>query len=151
METFFDRMKLLIDEFGDGRPHTFGRKAMIPKGTMARYIKDRIPKPEHLVRIHETFDVNLNWLFTGIGERFIIKDGEVDKKTNELIAVARRVLKSNTHYAESLAANIKSFSRGLDSEQNIKHCEPATGADLKSIRADDPIEKKAELLKLRTM
>jgi transcriptional regulator with XRE-family HTH domain len=86
---------------------------------------------------------NFEWLKHGKGQM------NSDDKEPPLLKMARRVLESNTHYAESLAANIKSFSRGLDSEQNVKHCEVAPEANLKSIRANDPIEKKDELLKLR--
>ena len=78
-------------------------------------------------------------------------EGEIFEEFYELLLLARRVLKSKTHYAESLSANIKSFSCGLDSEQNVKPCEVATVDSLKSIRADDPLEKKEELLKLRTV
>jgi hypothetical protein len=96
-------------------------------------------------------NVNLNWLFTGEGERIIARPDEESEKTDELISAARRVLQSNTHYAESLASNIVSFDRGLDSEQNSM--KRATGVDRKegSIREGDPPGKKDELLKLRTV
>lgn len=68
---------------------------------------------------------------------------------DQLIMIARRVLLSETHYARSLAANIVSFDKGLkseqDHEQRIARLERKDG----SIRADDPVEKKEDLLKLR--
>jgi hypothetical protein len=83
METFSDRMKWLVKKFGKGRKHTFGKMLMIPKGTMQRYVEDRIPDTEYIVRMHETFGVNLNWFFTGKGDPLI---GESDKELAKLRA-----------------------------------------------------------------
>lgn len=74
METFHDRMKILIEMFGKGRKHTFGKKVLIPKATMQRYVDERIPSAEHLIAIHETFGVNLNWLFTGKGKMLVTEE-----------------------------------------------------------------------------
>ena len=114
-------MKWLIDKFGNGRPHTFGRKAMIPKGTMAKYVNERIPSPEHLVSIHEEFGVNLNWLFTGKGERLIGEDIE-------------KTLKLHSDINSEIA-------RMVELEKNAaRYCK---------IREDDPDENRDELIKMR--
>jgi hypothetical protein len=122
METFFDRMRWLVNKFGKGRKHTFGKKLMIPKATMQRYVVDRIPDTEYLVRINETFNVNLNWLLTGKGDPIIVdKDDELSKLRADFNAVNERL------------AQFEKVAMGYD-----------------KIRRGDPAEKKDEFIKQRS-
>ena len=93
--------------------------------------------------------MNFHWVLTGKGPRSIVGGMNGSDEQSDLETMAIRVLQSNTHYARSLAANIVSFDKGLkseqDHEQRIARSERKDG----SIRADDPLEKKEELLKLR--
>lgn len=70
IDTLNDRLQLLIEKTEKGKHTVFARKAGIPKATFQNYIKGRNPNVEHLVRISETFDANLDWLLTGQGEMF---------------------------------------------------------------------------------
>jgi len=70
MQTFFDRLKALIQEQASGKHTKFAKQAGIPVSTFQSYLADRLPHPEHLLRISETYHVNLDWLMTGQGERY---------------------------------------------------------------------------------
>jgi len=53
----------------------FARKIGADKSTIQRYEnEDNIPKGDILRRIHERFGVDLNWLLTGRGEPYTIKE-----------------------------------------------------------------------------
>jgi transcriptional regulator with XRE-family HTH domain len=121
------------------------------QGQVSDAEKGKIPISDKFIRLicSET-GASYKYIRSGEGEMF-----ENQKPTGndilELTEIAKRVLQSNTHYASSLAANIISFDKGLkseqDHEQRIARLEKKGG----SIRADDPVEKKDELLKLRTV
>lgn len=74
--------------------------------------------------------------------------GETDE-LRELIAKAKTVLRSETHYARSLASNIESFHHGLEAERGAGcvDLDPPHG-DVKIRNGDSP-EKMDELLRLR--
>ena len=76
MRTFFDRLKSVIDEKTGGKHTVFAKKAGIPASTFQSYMSERIPHPEHLIRIFETFGVSIDWLLTGEGDPYF--------KTNKL-------------------------------------------------------------------
>lgn len=128
MDTFFDRLLNLINEKAAGKYTVFAKKAEIPVGTFQAYLKDRLPHPNHLVRIHETYDVNLNWLLTGKGEKYISKkiDSKKSKQINEdpeiaeLLEGARKVLKSGNRAAvDALERNIRYFSHAVETEKEV--------------------------------
>ena len=53
----------------------FASKIGIDKSTVQRYeIYNNMPKGDVLERIYQEFDVNINWLFSGQGNMYIIKD-----------------------------------------------------------------------------
>ncbi|MBN1547423.1 MAG: helix-turn-helix domain-containing protein [Syntrophaceae bacterium] len=63
-----DRFTLLFDIYANGKHTLFADKCGIPRSTMQNYKDGRMPSSENLIRICETFNVNINWLLTGDGE-----------------------------------------------------------------------------------
>ncbi len=60
----------MIQDQTQGKHTVFAKKAGIPVSTFQSYLSERLPHPEHLMRICETYRVNLNWLMTGQGARY---------------------------------------------------------------------------------
>ena len=125
MSTIFERLLLLIREKAAGRPTIFANKAKIPPSTMTGYVKGRLPRIDHLLRICEEFSVNLDWILKGEGPIYnkdrptgLVAKTEATYLTTEaaLIEMTKEILASRTHYADSLAANIHSFYKGLQTE-----------------------------------
>jgi len=71
-----ERLWELIREHANGKPTVFAKKAEIPHSTFHAYINGRSPHTEHLVRIRDTFRVNLDWLLTGEGGKCIKEEPE---------------------------------------------------------------------------
>lgn len=71
MENFLDRLKFLIDSLADGKHTVFAKNAGIPISTFQGYLNGRFPKQNHLLRIREHYNVNIDWLSSGIGEPFL--------------------------------------------------------------------------------
>ena len=72
------------------------------------------------------------------------------EELRDLLWKAKDVLLSKTHYAQSLAANIRSFHMGVELDQDLKQRIVALEKNRGNIRGGDPPEKKDELLKMRT-
>lgn len=76
--------------------------------------------------------INLNWLLSGDGEPYI-KDTYQEKdnsderrqdfKISDLVTKTIKVLESNTEYAESLSANIKSFHSSIKMQNRLSAVE----------------------------
>jgi len=73
-----DRLWQIINEKEGGKHTVFARKAGIPPSTFQNYIEGRYPHAEHLIHIYETYNVNIHWLLTGIGEPYIKDDRITD-------------------------------------------------------------------------
>lgn len=71
METFTDRLHLLVALQEAGRHTVFAKKAGIKVGTFQNYINGRMPSCDALLNICETYGVNLNWLVAGIGDKYL--------------------------------------------------------------------------------
>ena len=70
--------------------------------------------------------VNLNWLITGKGSPYIIGENgnlDVDPEVNELLNMTKAVIKSDTGYARSLNANIRSFYDAVKTHEKIQDLE----------------------------
>ena len=76
---FAKRLLELVNDVSGGKTTVFARKAGISPGTFAAYVKGRLPDGERLLRICETYSVNLNWLLTGVGDKYIDNGGPDDK------------------------------------------------------------------------
>ena len=67
-ETIHERIETLVRLYGEGKNTVFACKLGISEGNVRGYIKGVMPKQDVLEKIVRTFDVNPNWLLTGIGE-----------------------------------------------------------------------------------
>ena len=62
------RIEKIIDKKTGGKVKPFAEKAGIIGGTLTGYLnKERWPNVETLIKISNSYDVNLNWLLTGKG------------------------------------------------------------------------------------
>jgi len=119
-----ERWKWLIGELADGKLTKFAEKAGIPASTFHGYLKGRAPHPDHLVRVLETYRVNINWLLTGEGPIYILGGKESgldpDPEIARLMEGARRVLKSGNSVAfDALERNIKYFDYAIRQEREM--------------------------------
>lgn len=67
-ETIHDRIGELVKEFGEGKNTVFASKLGVSEGNIRGYIKGIVPKHDILEKIVKCFDINAEWLLTGIGE-----------------------------------------------------------------------------------
>lgn len=124
---FIDRLQDLIDEFSEGKLTKFAELCDIPQGTFHGYKAGKIPKPEYLLRIREICRINIDWLLTGEGEKYIqLIDAELqpldpDPGVSVLLEKARKVLTSDNLIAEeALEKNINYFSHAVDAEIELQ-------------------------------
>lgn len=120
-------------------------------------------------------DINIYWLFTGKGKMtrkaeqkvccvvesspIYNKEGNNDKdpETADLLTRAVKILKSKTEYSDSLAANIKSFHRAIQTEERLGSIDEEIKKIKKSLKQSDNIRKadqenhRGEILKKRKM
>ncbi len=88
---------------------------------------DNKPSSKFLTRILELFNVNINWLLTGNGSKYIESDGHAgngDPETANLLQKTRRILNSGNSTAfEALERNIRYFDQALSTEQRLRETE----------------------------
>ena len=77
MKHISDRLLELVSIHAAGKHTVFAKNAGIPHGTFSAYLKGRVPHPDHLCRIHDIYNVNINWLLTGEGDPYIYKEEKV--------------------------------------------------------------------------
>ena len=146
--TFVERLLRLIFEQAKGKWTIFAKKAGIPHPTFYPYLDGRLPNGENLVRIRDTFGVNINWLLTGQGEPYstdepgkvaepahlyglpedrIEGDGLPDAEQAELegiLDLAKQVLtSSNRQAADALERNIRYFAHAIKVEGRLSDLE----------------------------
>lgn len=155
--TFIERLLRLISEQAKGKPSVFAKKAGIPHSTFFGYVNGRMPAPEHLVRIRDTFGVNINWLLTGAGEPYSPEEegtagepislygtveeqidsgellqarhGEEIDELGRLLDLARKVLSSgNRQAADALERNIRYFAHAIEVEGRLSSLEDKVGS-----------------------
>ncbi len=98
----------------------------ISTGNLSGLINDDSkPSSGFLSRILKIFKVNINWILTGEGSPYI--EGEetletlgVDMEMDRLLQMTRKVLESDTEYAKSLDANVRSFHKAIKTESMLK-------------------------------
>jgi phage repressor protein C with HTH and peptisase S24 domain len=82
MRNLIDRLTFLVDRHAGGKHTVFAKNADIPISTFQGYINGRQPHIDHLLRIREKYNVNIDWLLKGEGSPYIIgeeKEGEFDQ------------------------------------------------------------------------
>jgi Bacteriophage CI repressor helix-turn-helix domain len=145
MSNLSDRLSEIVSEKARGKHTIFAKNAGIPTSTFQGYINGRLPHSEHLIRIRETYSVNINWLLTGKGEKYIREEDsreysacyeEVNLNDSpgmmDLLVITREILQSGTGYSESLAANIRSFRIAVITEKRLNKMESEV-AELKNM------------------
>jgi hypothetical protein len=144
---FINRLLRLIAEKAKGKPSVFAKKAGIPHSTFYGYVDGRLPVSEHLVRIRDTFGVNINWLLTGQGEPYSQEKGEASEPAHlyglpeeqiqgadlsgaeqaeleGILDLARQVLtSSNRQAADALERNIRYFAHAIKVEGRLSDLE----------------------------
>ncbi len=65
------RFHELVKDYAGGKKTVFAKMIGVPKATFFGYLDGRNPKMEHLLKIRETFGINLDWLLTGEGPKQI--------------------------------------------------------------------------------
>lgn len=70
MEGINERLLHIIRDKSDDNRAKFARKSHIREGTLHNYVKGRIPNVENLQKICAAFDVNMNWLVNGEGNKY---------------------------------------------------------------------------------
>lgn len=65
-----ERLLWLVEMYAKGKAAPFAKKAKIPGGTFHNYIKGRSPSVEHMISIHETYGISIDWLLTGEGDPY---------------------------------------------------------------------------------
>lgn len=130
--TIADRLQTLVNELCGGNGKQFAENANILSVTLYNYLKGRTPKADALSNICLTYNVNLNWLVSGVGDRYIINTiGELPAKCSlvfddnpdiaDLLEGARKVLTSGNPIAfDALERNIRYFSHAIDVEKRMQ-------------------------------
>ena len=176
MESYLDRLLQSIDKFANGKHTLFAKKADIPVTTFQSYVNGKLPKPEYLLRISEVYNISIDWLLTGKGDMLLEdKKGSLynkvedeDPEVADLLSRTMEILRSDTDYSFSLAANIRSFHHAIRMEKEVSELKSEVSyikrtmnskiAALEEhrkgsgkIRREDPPGKKEEFLKKRAM
>jgi len=125
-ETFGDisqGLSILVDEISQGNRKKFAMGAGIVPATLHNYLNGRVPKADALVNICKSYNINLNWLLTGKGPKYITNQGDTqildpDPEIAELMEGARRVLTSGNPVAfDALERNIRYFDHAIAAEK----------------------------------
>ena len=82
---FVIRLKELIKDLADGVNLRFAGMIGLHSSYIDRWINQGgLPSAEHLENIHRKLNINLNWLLTGEGSRYIKKEERVFNVAEEL-------------------------------------------------------------------
>lgn len=73
MDNYKTRLKTIVDDNADGKYTVFAKKAGIPHSTFQSYMQGKLPHPDHLLRIHDTYHISIDWLLFGHGKPYIDK------------------------------------------------------------------------------
>ncbi|MCI5159432.1 MAG: XRE family transcriptional regulator, partial [Candidatus Electrothrix sp. AUS1_2] len=79
MEKITERINNLVEELAEGNGKKFADKANIKQATFYNYMNGRIPNVESLGNICRTYQVSLNWLIEGIGEKYLFNETKMVK------------------------------------------------------------------------
>lgn len=124
-----------------------------------------MPGGNFFISLKRALDVDINWLLTGEGEKYIKeREGSAqagspiynkvgnalddDPAIAELMEMTRAVLKSDTDYSDSLATNVRSFFRALKTDKRLSDIEGRLD-QVESIKNIADLKKENEDLKER--
>ena len=100
MENLKDRLKKLVEIHADGKDSVFANNIGVSQSTFHNYVKKgRSPNAELFYPICNKYNVNLNWLVTGMGSMYIEAGTEDGLRTNagllaDCIEAVEKVLKA---------------------------------------------------------
>jgi len=132
-----ERLLKLIEAKEKGKHTVFAKKAGIPISTFQNYLNGRPIHVKHLLRIRETYNVNLDWLLTGEGQMCNEKEEPIQPAremrpevyaeiagdyvdVDVLLKAAHSVLTSgNPMAADALKRNILYFSHAIQMERRM--------------------------------
>ena len=149
-ESISERLLFLISDKAGGKPPIFSNHSGVPYVALLSYIQGSTPIPEHLVRIRDSYAVNLDWLLHGKGEPYI-KDLHLgasetkydynlpehdyeesppaNSRLDKIVSLARKVLASdNPQAAEALEKNIRYFAHAVEVESRLASMEERLAA-----------------------
>lgn len=144
-----------------------------PLSTSSGYISEveqgkKSPGSDFLLMLSRVWGVSIDWLLTGKGNPYIIDNSgeteadnsmdDADPEVSELMAMTREIIESNTNYAHSLTANIRSFHQAMtaeyryhDLEKRLSQLENRDNARNTRIRETDPKSEAEAIIKRRAM
>lgn len=161
---FTDRLKQIIAVAGIEKK-VFARQCGISPNQLYNYLNgSQEPGTKFYRGLKTTIpSINIDWLITGQGSPNI-KDNSIsdvahdaDPEVALLLDMTRKIVKSDTSYAYSLMANIKSFYQAMTAEQKYQDLEDRLARieheriQTDRIREEDPQEQKEAILKKRAM
>jgi len=133
-QLFKDRVFLLIQLFGDGKPKRFADKIKIAVTTVMGWTSgSSLPGGSHLISLRDKLGISIDWLLTGEGE-MMKKDDQGNKAAEDraqystdsiaekddavlaLLRKAQEVLHADHHSNPALESNIRSFHASLKKE-----------------------------------
>ena len=80
-----DRLLLLINDLTDGNKKRFAEMLEVTPSYIDRWTNQGIlPSAEQLTNIHDKLNININWLLTGEGSKYIKKEEQVLQVAEEL-------------------------------------------------------------------
>ncbi len=94
----FERLQSIVDDTTSGNKKKFAELAGINKNTMQNYMRGRPPKADALEKICNTYNVNLNWLVAGKGEKYLdqgVQEESQGRKINYISLIERWLLESS--------------------------------------------------------
>ncbi|MBI5233211.1 MAG: helix-turn-helix transcriptional regulator [Deltaproteobacteria bacterium] len=69
---FVERLKSLIEELSEGNKSRFAASLGLHSSYMDRWLnKGHLPSAEHMDNMRDILDVNINWLLSGKGPRYL--------------------------------------------------------------------------------
>lgn len=122
-----DRINYIIAQ-QDLTSTAFSKLAGVSTGNLNGLINDDSkPSSKFLARILELFNVNINWLLTGNGSKYIKLDGHErneDPEIADLLERTRRILTSGNPIAfDTLERNIRYFDYAVTTEERLRETE----------------------------
>jgi hypothetical protein len=124
------RLDALVKEKTGGNVSKFADSIEINVKTFHTYLKGRTPNADVLFCICRKFNVNLNWLVAGRGQKYIQNDDselqplDPNPEIAELMEGARGVLTSGIPEAfDALERNIRYFTRAIAAEKRADKIE----------------------------